>query len=223
MQHSSGEAHMCDKDDALAGSTARFFGACDRILVGLAILLLVRTSEAVAGDPAPSLVAAARPELNIAREFAPTSALPSFEFLNPPAPPSVSAAEFRPRGQSLLQKDVRAYDAEDPPMLRSTTVWQRLADYRARDRVRVVTLWESGGGTVSLQAGRKGDPSLQWTSRLMNRGGATRGLLDQVVSTSVGRVARSLRVGPRAGGTEAFGKPSKSMDSALSKGGTGVK
>ena len=54
-------------------------------------------------------------------------------------------------------------------MLRGTSVWQRLSDYKSHDRVRLLTLWESPGSTVSLQAGKRGDPSLQWTSRLMNR------------------------------------------------------
>jgi hypothetical protein len=108
-------------------------------------------------------------------------------------------------------------------MLRGTTVWQRLSDYRSRDRVRVVTLWETGGGSVSLQAGKKGDPSLQWTSRLMNRGGATRGLLDQVLATSLGGVAHSLHLTPRAAGADAFGKPSKSAETGLGNGGAGVK
>ena len=108
-------------------------------------------------------------------------------------------------------------------MLRGTTVWQRLSDYRSRDRVRVVTLWETGGSSVSLQAGKKGDPSLQWTSRLMNRGGATRGLLDQLFATSLGGVARSLHLTPHAAGTDAFGKQSKPMEAVLGNGGTGAK
>jgi hypothetical protein len=108
-------------------------------------------------------------------------------------------------------------------MLRGTTVWQRLSDYRSRDRVRVVTLWETGGSSVSLQAGKKGDPSLQWTSRLMNRGGATRGLLDQVLSASLGGVARGLHLAPHAAGTDAFGKPSKPAEAAFGNGGAGAK
>jgi len=68
----------------------------------------------------------------------------------------------------------------DAPMLRGTTVWQRLSEYRAHDRVRVLTLWESGGSTVSLQAGKRGSPSLQWTSGAMIHGAGTRGLLDRL-------------------------------------------
>jgi hypothetical protein len=47
-------------------------------------------------------------------------------------------------------------------------------------------LWETSGGAVSLQAGRHGDPSLQWNSRLMNHDGSTRGLFDRLLSMSLG-------------------------------------
>jgi hypothetical protein len=205
------------------------------MLVGLAILTIVRASEALAGEQVPPTVSAAKPELNVAREFTPTSAfmlpLPSsyaavpssYQTAGLPVFKSFSAAEFRPRGHSILEKDSRLGDAEDAPMLRGTTVWQRLSDYRSRDRVRVVTLWETGGSTVSLQAGRKGDPSLQWTSRLMNRGGATRGLLDQLFATSLGGVARGLHLTPHAAGTDGFGKPSRPMEVGLGNGGVGTK
>jgi hypothetical protein len=236
MQHSSGEANICAHDDAQACCrTTRYFGARERMLVGLAILTIVRASEALAGEQVPPTVSAAKPDLNVAREFTPASAftlpLPSsyaavpssYQTAGLPVFKSFSAAEFRPRGHSILEKDSRLGDAEDAPMLRGTTVWQRLSDYRSRDRVRVVTLWETGGSSVSLQAGRKGDPSLQWTSRLMNRGGATRGLLDQLFATSLGGVARGLHLTPHAAGTDGFGKPSKPMEVGLGNGGVGTK
>jgi hypothetical protein len=205
------------------------------MLVGIAILTIVRTSEALAGEQIPPTVGAAKADSNVALEFTPTSAfmLPppssypavpsSYRAVDLPALKPFSAAEFRPRGHSILEKDSRLADAEDAPMLRGTTVWQRLSDYRSRDRVRVVTLWETGGSSVSLQAGKKGDPSLQWTSRLMNRGGATRGLLDQVLSASLGGVARGLHLAPHAAGTDAFGKPSKPTEAAFGNGGAGAK
>jgi hypothetical protein len=89
----------------------------------------------------------------------------------------------------------------------------------------VVTLWETGGNSLSLQAGRKGDPTLQWTSRLTNRGSATRGLLDDLFSTSFGSaVGRSLHLAPRQAGSEPVGKPAKTFDSALAGtlAGTGI-
>jgi len=243
MQHSSSEANIFAHHDAQACfRTTRYFGVCDRMLVGLAILTIVRTSPALAGEQVPPTVNQAKPDFNAARQFAPAPAfLPpltsSYQFVPPgfqsvpssfravdlPEIKSFSAAEFRPRGRSILEKDSPFGDAEDAPMLRGTTVWQRLKDYRSRDRVRVVTLWETGGGSVSLQAGRKGDPSLQWTSRLMNRGGATRGLLDHVLATSLGGVAHSLHLTPRAAGADAFGKPSKSAETVLGNGGAGTK
>jgi hypothetical protein len=236
MQHSSREANICAGDDAqTCCRTTRYFGVCDRMLVGIAILTIVRTSEALAGEQVPPTVSAAKPDFNVAREFTPTSAfmlLPpssypavpsSYQAVDLPVFKSFSAAEFRPRGHSMLEKDSRLGDAEAAPMLRGTTVWQRLSDYRSRDRVRVVTLWETGGSSVSLQAGKKGDPSLQWTSRVMNRGGATRGLLDQLFATSLGGVARGLHFTPHAVGTDAFGKQSKPMEAVLGNGGTGAK
>jgi hypothetical protein len=234
MQHSSSEANFCAPNSAqTCCSTTRYSGVCDRMLVGLVILTIVRTSEALAGEQVPPAVNPARPDFNASRQLMPTSAfMPTTAFMLPlpssyqavdlPALRTLPAAEFRPRGRSLLERDSSLGEA-DAPMLRGTTVWQRLSDYRSRDRVRVVTLWETGGSSVSLQAGRKGNPSLQWTSRLMNRGGATRGLLDQVLSTSLGGVVRSLHLTPHSAGTEAFGKPSKPMEGVLGNGGAGPK
>ena len=98
----------------------------------------------------------------------------------PPATEShpFSSTDFRPRGHSIFDTDPSIANANDRLMV-DKTVWQQLQEYRTRDRVRVMTLWESAASNVSIQTNRKGDPSLQWTSRLMNRGGATRGLLDR--------------------------------------------
>jgi hypothetical protein len=97
-----------------------------------------------------------------------------------------------------------------------TTVWQRLAEYRSLNRVQVVTLWETGGSSLSLQAGRKGDPTLQWTSRLMNRGRAPRGVLDKLFSTSLGgAVGRGLHFGPHAINADPIGKPAKPLDAGV--------
>lgn len=100
------------------------------------------------------------------------------------APAVYSSSEFRPRAHSLF--DPAPPDTEvAAPMLRGTNVWQRLRDYHSHDRVRLLTLWESSGGAFSLQASKKGDPSLQWTSNSLNRGGATRGLLDRVFAMAL--------------------------------------
>jgi hypothetical protein len=95
-----------------------------------------------------------------------------------------SAKEFRPRGRSVFEADPHVSPSEDGLMM-DKNMWQRLNEYRTRDRVRVLTLLETGASSVSIQTNHKGDPSLQWTSRLMNRGGASHGLLDQLFPTSV--------------------------------------
>src|SRR6202021_1807391 len=112
--------------------------------------------------------------------------------------PVFSATEFRPRKHTVFDSDPAVNSFADAPMLRGTTVWQRLAEYRSHDRVRLLTLWESSGSSVSLQAGKRGDPSLQWTSRLMNRGGSTEGLLDRLFSVSLARAGNGLRNATRS-------------------------
>ena len=98
--------------------------------------------------------------------------------------PVYSTTEFRPRKRTVFDRDPAVSAFTDAPMIHYTTVWQQLSEYKSHDRVQVLTLWESSGSTVSLQAGKRGDPSLQWSSRLMNRDGSTRGLLDHLFSFS---------------------------------------
>jgi hypothetical protein len=208
------------------GGAAYFAGPSP--CVGLLLCMLVRSGAGVAGELTAATGDPAAPETAAWRQSAP---LPASLFALPmthpvdlppsPAAPTVTAAsanpatdkvfstqEFRPRGRSVLDPDYREDGRNDAPMLRGTNVWQNLADYRSHDRVRLVTLWETSGSSVSLQAGRKGTPSLQWTSRLMNRGGATRGLFDQIFAGSLAGFARGLHFAPRDGaGSEAAGKP----------------
>jgi hypothetical protein len=179
-------------------SAVRCHGVRDRILVGLVLYTLVRTSEALAGDQAAVTRVPLDPALGDQRQSPPltTSSIRPLEDLAAPidtGKPTFSSTDFRPRKTTLFDRDpsVAAYD--DIPMLRGTTVWQRMAEYKSHDRVRLLTLWESRGSTVSLQAGKKGDPSLQWTSRLMNRGGSTRGLLDRWFSVSLANAGNTLR------------------------------
>jgi hypothetical protein len=93
------------------------------------------------------------------------------------------------------------YGSSDP-MFRTTTVWQRLNEYRAQDRVRVLTLWETGGSNVSLQADKKGGPSLQWSSSWTSQSRASHGVLDRLLSATLkGMISRagSSRFSPNAG------------------------
>jgi len=183
-------------------------GTRDRVFLGLLVMTLIRAGEAWGADPStvpagklelsqtfPRASISAAPFAStrgIGREFLPADsqrfdplARSSFSAVDgglsvaaPAELRSFSSSDFRPRGRSIdagPRMDGEGGDrlAFDRP------IWQRLSEYRNHDRVRVLTLWESGASAVSLQTNTKGDPSLQWTSRLMNRGGATRGLLDQ--------------------------------------------
>jgi len=199
-------------DTPQTDSAMRCHGVRDRILVGLVLYTLVRTSEALAGDQAAATRLPLDPEMGDQRQSPPltTSSIRPLEDLAAPidaGKPVFSSTDFRPRKATLFDRDPSAAAYDDLPMLHGTTVWQRMADYKSHDRVRVLTLWESQGSTVSLQAGRKGDPSLQWTSRLMNRGGSTRGLLDRWFSASLANAGNSLRGVSRSVSAPAATKP----------------
>jgi hypothetical protein len=197
--------------------STRYHGVCDRPLAGLMLLTLVRTTEVLAGEPAQLAGSTAKPDFNGSRHHAPVSAamLPipaTYQTVTLPEIKAFPTQEFRPWGHSLLEKDIQVDAVYAAPMMKSTTVWQRLSEYRSHDRVRLVTLWETGGSSVSLQAGRKGDPSLQWTSRLMNRGGVARGVFDELLTRSLGGFGRGLHFTPHETRAESAGKPAMLND-----------
>jgi hypothetical protein len=199
-------------DVPMFGAAARCSCVRDRMLVGLVLLTLVRASEALAGDQASLANAAVDARAGNVRQAAPpapdlTASLESITAPKIADKPTFSATDFRPRKRTLFNSDPASSAAGETSMIRNTTVWQRLSEYRSHDRVQLLTLWESTGSTISLQAGRRGDPSLQWTSRLMNRGGATQGLLDRLFSTSLARASTSLRNAARSTGVPAPPKP----------------
>jgi hypothetical protein len=168
-----------------------------RLLSGLAVLALIRAGAACAEDPASQ----AQPVHDIApRTYFNAAALPDFtqhytlsdpqltapgdyRVAEMPETKSYSATEFRPRGRSIFDADPRL----NPPAGTITSdknFLGRIDDCRSHDRVRVLTLWDTGTSAVSIQA-QKGGPSLQWTSHLFNHGGAKEGLLDQLFPVAV--------------------------------------
>jgi hypothetical protein len=170
----------------------------DRLLLGLAVLALLRAGGACAEDPA----AQAHPEHDVApRTSFKAATLPEFTkhytLTDPlltapseyrlsaiPETKSYSATEFRPRGRSIFDADPRL----SPPggtVAADKNFLQRLNEFRSHDRVRVLTLWDTGASAISIQTDHKGDPSLRWTSHLFNRGGAKEGLLDHLFPVSV--------------------------------------
>jgi hypothetical protein len=123
--------------------------------------------------------------------------------------PTFSSSQFRPRPPSLFDIKALPTDPSESPMLEGTTVWQRMRDFKAHGRVRVLTLWQTRGSSLSLQAGKRGDPSLQWTSRL-NRSETTRGLLDSMFTTSLGHADQSRPYTARANAVQAPQKQTSS-------------
>jgi hypothetical protein len=177
-------------------------GFRDRLLLGLVLLTLAQTGDVLAGEQISLVSPAQDPDTNILRRSA-LPAKPTLEtaqlFSVPLVAdnPGFSSTEFRPRRRGVFDDEL-VNPLVSPSMLRDTTVWQRMSEYKSHDRVRLLTLWESSASTVSLQAGRHGDPSLQWTSRLMNRGGATQGLLDRLFSASLAHAGNGLRNATRS-------------------------
>jgi hypothetical protein len=201
MQDSFMSASRAHHLPASVREMARLNGGRDMLFLVILVYALAKGSEALA-DPVSSerefrpVVAGSRP---LPLGVSPGFILPRDMLDRVPAPREFSATEFSPRRRSSLgSASANAAAIAEPPTLSTTNVWQRLADYRAQDRVRLVTLWESSGSTLSLQAGKGGSPSLQWTSRAMNRGGATRGLLDRVIAASLGAAVGQSRNSSRA-------------------------
>lgn len=208
------------RDDATACASANRPAICNKWYVGLVLLTLVRTSEVFAGEQVSIPGDAIKPDFNSTRQRAPdTLSLDSvpaaYQALQMPASKEFSSEYFRPRGHSILEKEPSNIGFEQAPLIHATTVWQRLQDYRIHDHVRLLTLWDAGvGGSLSLLAGRKGEPSLQWTSRAMSHGRATGGILDQLFSTSLEGAARGLHFSPRGSASEIASKQSKLTDAA---------
>jgi len=199
-------------DAPLRDEAARCHGGRERLLIGLVLCSLVGAGGAMAGEQAAVVNAKVDRAPVDFGPFSPnTSAVTGspgiFTMPTSGGVPVFSTTEFRPRKRTMFDRDPAVSAFSEAPMIHYTTVWQRLSEYKSRDRVRVLTLWESSGSSVSLQAGKRGDPSLQWTSRLMNRGGSTRGLLDRFFSTSLAGAAGSLRNSSRSANAPAAPKP----------------
>jgi hypothetical protein len=166
---------------------ARCIGFRESMLVALALYGLARADEAPAAEQAPRSDAARTPLA--APWFAPPSfsavpliAPPSFSVAPLIAPREFSASEFRPRIRGFAEADtVKSLGfAMDTP-LQDTSVARQLAEFKSQDRVRLLTLWQNRASSLSLQAGKRGAPSLQWSTPFMHRNVAARGVFDRLL------------------------------------------
>jgi hypothetical protein len=210
-------------DAPLLDDAAHYNGIRQWILPGLVLCAVLRTCGALAGEQeSVANLTFNPPIINFRQSSQSATAAPAAaDFLFNSQPVDLghvfSATEFRPRKHTFLDHDSSVSAFVDAPMLQSTTVWQRMSDYKTHDGVRLLTLWESSGSTVSLQAGKRGDPSLQWTSRLMNHGGSTHGLLDRLFAASFAGATSHMHsvAGPVT--TATIAKPSSMQVNASAK------
>jgi hypothetical protein len=194
------------------GSAARCNTLQGRSLPGFLLIVLLCSGEALADEHASNPGAAPGSTGAGVRQSPPAAAVVSAEpefFALPKGAgaPVFSATDFRPRKRSIFDHDPVFGSSADAPIVENTTVWQRMSEYRSQDRVRLLTLWETSGSAVSLQAGKHGDPSLQWNSRFMNHDGSTRGLFDRLLSVSLGGAHNGAHAAPSASSVAAALKP----------------
>jgi hypothetical protein len=100
--------------------------------------------------------------------------------------PAFSATEFRPRKHGLVDTGPAGSETSviDAPIRRDNSLARDLAEFKSQDRLRLLTLWQSRASSLSLQAGKHGVPSLQWSTPWMRRDVSSRGLFDRLLTVS---------------------------------------
>jgi hypothetical protein len=103
-----------------------------------------------------------------------------------PEQQAFSATEFRPRKHGLLDADPARSEISviDAPMRRDSSLAREIAEFKTQGRLRLLTLWQNRASSLSLQAGKHGAPSLQWSTPWMHRDVSSRGLFDRVLTVS---------------------------------------
>ena len=96
------------------------------------------------------------------------------------------------------------------PRLQDNSMARQLTEFKSQDRLRLLTLWQSHASSLSIQAGKHGAPSLQWSTPWVRRESGPRGLFDHLLSVSPqgafggGRAAAPRQASPLS--------PSKSLE-----------
>ena len=214
-------------ESTLRGGAGRHGSAREKLFMVVVLLILIRTGESLAGEQTTLPFAPQKPDFksgaNARREpwalTTPILGLPNtYRAIGPVTENPRFPGDFRPRGRSMLDRDSQVAAFEDPAMSHGTSVWQRLEECHSHGRVRLLTLWEAGGNSLSLQAGRKGQPSLQWTSHSMNHGGATRGLFDQLLPSSMTNGSRNSHGAPHVTNSDPAARLTKQSEAEAGMG-----
>ena len=188
----------------------------ERILLAWVLYALARSGQALAGDSVPIGDVAAAPAA--ANPRPPTISMESL--LAPPfqaerslaEPQQFSSTDFRPRRHESAagESSRQANFSLDGSTLHTKTTWQEMSQFKSQDRLRLLTLWEASGSTLSLQAGRRGGPSLQWSSPWVRRQGTVHAaLLDRLFSVPEHGLGSSIRINPPHPGAAAISKPAE--------------
>ena len=163
----------------------RGVGLRESMLVALAIYGAARSGEAVAADTAPKF------ELPRPQFAAPLLAHPllSPSFTTVPAlveSEPFSPSEFRPIKRGFPEASGRTNETRlsDMPRLQDNSMARQLPEFKSQDRLRLLTLWQSHASSLSIQAGKHGAPSLQWSTPWVRRESSPRGLFDHLLSVS---------------------------------------
>lgn len=157
-------------------------------LLAMLVLYGLLPCDAFAADqsqdvPAPRDLGGRKLQSRLPEHFFPAP----FAYEPARAEPQVfSATEFRPRKRGLLDAEPARNEASliDAPIRRDTSLAREIAEFKTQDRLRLLTLWQNRASSLSLQAGKHGAPSLQWTTPWMHRDVNSRGLFDRLLPVS---------------------------------------
>jgi hypothetical protein len=189
-------------------------GLCECLLMTLVLYSLV-PAEASAGEQPQAADARRRVEAQKATrsQFAMPSFPAEFAIAVPRAEtPAFSPTEFRPRRAALPEAANTRIETSiiDAPMLRDASIARELSEAKTQDRVRLLTLWQSRASSLSLQTGKHGAPTLQWSTPWMHRDAASRGLFDRLLAIPSHGFGSTTRAGGSRPGVEAA--PTKPFD-----------
>jgi hypothetical protein len=166
-------------------SQMRGLGLRESVLMAFAIYGGASAGEAVAADTAPKFEL---PRPQLAAPLLAHPLLPS-SFATVPAlvePEPFSPNEFRPRKRRFLEAGGGPNERlpADMPKLQDNSMARQLPEFKSQDRLRLLTLWQSHASSLSIQAGKHGAPSLQWSTPWVRRENSPRGLFDHLLSVS---------------------------------------
>jgi len=189
----------------------RGVGLRESMLMALAIYGVARGTEAVAADAAP-VFDLPRAQFSVPLLAHPLLS-PSFAAAPAPVEPELfSPSEFRPRKSGFLQFNAGRSEGwlTDMPRFQDNSIARQLAEFKSQDRLRLLTLWQRRASSLSIQSGKRGAPSLQWSTPLVHRDSSPRGLFDHLLSVSPqGAFSGTRNTTPRQAGVPS---PYKSLE-----------